>query len=961
MNKFLIVLIALLVAQSPLIAQGWIKTYYDYGSNWITGFGEKTLDNGYVTVGHIGISGSNLHVKKTDAFGNVQWTYSMNKVGSQASVGIKQVPSTGGYLILYNDSQLQSSPHLLSLDAMGQEVYDRTINIGMDVYTGSSKTDLLITAEQDLLITSGAPDSLNFYTVGLAKLDLAGNTIWSKLIYHAPNYQTRPMDVLETTDGNYLLSCQIDTSVGVSGGGNGSQIHLIKTDTAGNDLWRTTLASLGPKHRPFDAINSSDGGYLIMGDYNWGSNAQALTVKVNATGQLEWDWKSVSTSTSNKCRGAVENADGTYTITGYVVPTAPPYNTVGFIKLSATGALLLDNGSSTGTNVPNGKKIYTNGSGGYSIFGVDAKGHFIITTDSLGVLYSNQVVGKYFHDVNANCIYDAGEPLIFNRPVYATKGTETRYANSYSNGNYLLEVDTGTYTISTRTLSPYWQFCQNPQTVTFTNFYSKDTVDFALQIVDTCTYMEVDLSTPILRRCFPSTYYVRYDNWGTEAAQNAYVELTLDPYITFDSSSIPLTQQTGNVYRFDIGNVPMTTGGAFAVHVTVDCDSTVLGQVHCVEAHIYPDTICIPNYWNGPVIRTSSTCLNDSVIFLLENIGANMGAPQDYSIIEEHVMIQITPFQLGSGLSQSVTVPAAPGATYRMEAAQATGFPPLLGDSIAISNYVGCNTPPVINFPGLLGQFYNGNSSPSIAVDCRANVGAYDPNDKQGQPLGYGAQHYINQNIPLNYHIRFQNTGTDTAFTVVVIDTIAAHLDPASIRMGASSHSYTWELRENGILVVTFDNIMLPDSNVNERASNGFFKFEIQQQVNNPIGTVITNRAGIYFDFNPPVMTNETFHTIGEDFIAVMLTGTENVLDDMIDIQVFPNPFKDFTTIQVNGKDYERLELEVVNVTGQLVESIQVENTNQIILNKNRLLPGAYFYRLKGDQKLLNTGKLIVR
>lgn len=960
MNKILILLIALLITQSPLLGQGWIKTYYDYNSNWLNGFGEKTLDNGYVTVGHIGISSSDLHVKKTDAYGNVQWTYSMNKVGTQGSVGIKQISSTGGYLILYNDSQLQSSPHLLRLDAFGQEVYDRTINIGMDVYIGSSQTDFLITAEEDLLITSGAPDSLNFYTVGLAKLDLAGNTIWSKLMYHAPNYQTRPMDVLETTDGNYLLACHIDTS-GVNGNGNGWEIHLIKTDTAGNDLWRTTLSSLGGMHRPFNAINSSSGGYLITGDYNIASNTQALAVKVNATGQEEWNWKSISTSTSNKCRGAIENADGSYTITGYIVPTGPPYNTVGLVKLSSVGGLLLDNGSSTGSNVPNGKKIYGSANGGYSIFGVDARGHFIITTDSLGDVYSNQIIGKYFHDVNANCVYDSGEPIINNRAIYATKGTESRYANTYSNGNYLLEVDTGTYTISTRTLSPYWQFCQNPQTVTFTNFYSRDTVDFALQILDTCTYMEVDLSTPRLRRCFPSTYYVRYDNWGTAAAQNAYVELTLDPYITFDSSSIPLTQQTGNVYRFDIGNVPITASGAFAVHVTVDCDSTVLGQVHCTEAHIYPDTICIPNYWNGPVIRASSTCLNDSVIFLLENIGTNMTATQDYSIIEEHVMIQVTPFQLNGGANQSITVPAAPGATYRMEAAQASGFPSLLGDSIAISNYVGCNTPPLINFPGLLGQFYNGNSSPAVAVDCRANVGSYDPNDKQAQPLGYGMQHYINKNIPINYHIRFQNTGTDTAFTVVVIDTIDAALDPASIRLGASSHAYTWELRENGILVVTFDNIMLPDSNVNERASNGFFKFQIEQEVNNPVGTVITNRAGIYFDFNPPIITNTTFHTIGDAFIDVLLTGIENVLDDMIDIQVFPNPFQDFTTIQVNGKDYESLELEVLNVTGQLVETIQVQNSNQIILNRKQLVQGAYFYRLKGDQVLLNTGKLIVR
>lgn len=962
MKNILTIVVAFFIMQTSLFAQGWVNTYYDYSSNWLNSFGEKTLDNGYVMVGYTGIFDRDIHVKKTDSFGNVQWSYTLALNGNEQAVAIKQIPSTGGYVVLYHGSQTQFDPHLLRLDALGQPVYNQIVNVGMPVYTGSSNADMIITSDEHLLITSGTTDTIinPSPTLGLAKLDLSGNVLWSKFYNHTANYQTRPMTLTEAADGTYLLVGTIDTFY--FNNGNGTDLYLIKTDTSGNDLWRKIEAT--PNHvSPHSVFHTSDGGYLITGTKRLigPGGGSLLAVKLDANADEVWRWNASTNSTSDIAHGAVENADGTYMITGLADYGAPFYRQMALVKLSATGSLISNSPLSIGSAVAIGKQIYAGNNGGYSVFGADAQGTFILTTDSLGVLYSNHVIGNYYYDLNGNCLQDAGEPSVENRVIRAEKGAESRFGVTDVNGDYWLEIDTGTYTISAANLSPYWQFCQNPQTVTFTNFYSQDTIDFALQILDTCTYMEVDVSTPFLRRCFPSTYYINYDNLGTKAAQNSYVELTLDPYLTFDSSSIPMVLQTGNVYRFDIGTVPIMSRGTFAVHVTVDCDSTVLGQTHCVEAHIYPDTICIPNYWNGPIIRTSSTCANDSVIFLLENIGANMSAPQDYSIIEEHVMIQITPFQLGSGANQFITVPAAPGAIYRMEAAQAAGFPPLLGDSIAISNYVGCNTPPTINFPGLLGQFYNGNSSPAIAVDCRENIGSYDPNDKQAQPLGYGVQHYINNNIPLNYHIRFQNTGTDTAFTVVVVDTIDADLDAASIRMGASSHNYTWELRENGILVVTFDNIMLPDSNVNERASNGFFKFEIQQEVNNPVGTMITNQAGIYFDFNPPVMTNQTFHTIGQDFIDVLITGTENVLDDAIDIQVFPNPFKDFTTLQVNGKNYGTLELEVLNVTGQLVETIQVQNSNRIILNRNQLVQGAYFYRLKGDQQLLNTGKLIVR
>ena len=68
---------------------------------------------------------------------------------------------------------------------------------------------------------------------------------------------------------------------------------------------------------------------------------------------------------------------------------------------------------------------------------------------------------------------------------------------------------------------------------------------------------------------------------------------------------------------------------------------------------------------------------------------------------------------------------------------------------------------------------------------------------------------------------------------------------------------------------------MLPDSNINEVASNGFFKYTVRQLPDLPIGTTFENSASIYFDFNDPVKTNTTFHSIG---IATTIDTTEVVL-----------------------------------------------------------------------------------
>jgi hypothetical protein len=59
----------------------------------------------------------------------------------------------------------------------------------------------------------------------------------------------------------------------------------------------------------------------------------------------------------------------------------------------------------------------------------------------------------------------------------------------------------------------------------------------------------------------------------------------------------------------------------------------------------------------------------------------------------------------------------------------------------------------------------------------------------------------------------------------------------------------------------TFDNILLPDSNVNEPESHGYVKFTIELKDSIPQDTKIENFAGIYFDFNDPVITNTTFVT----------------------------------------------------------------------------------------------------
>ncbi|SFD03758.1 conserved repeat domain-containing protein, partial [Flexibacter flexilis DSM 6793] len=132
-------------------------------------------------------------------------------------------------------------------------------------------------------------------------------------------------------------------------------------------------------------------------------------------------------------------------------------------------------------------------------------------------------------------------------------------------------------------------------------------------------------------------------------------------------------------------------------------------------------------------------------------------------------------------------------------------------------------------------------------------VGSFDPNDKQAREAISPAQ--IADGEYIDYTIRFQNTGTDTAFTVVIADTLANTLQANTLEVMASSHNVRTNVKGN---IVYFEhlNIQLPDSNVNEKASHGFVSFRIKPQANLALGTNISNKAAIYFDYNAPVITN---------------------------------------------------------------------------------------------------------
>ncbi|NNC83473.1 MAG: hypothetical protein HKN79_07845, partial [Flavobacteriales bacterium] len=140
---------------------------------------------------------------------------------------------------------------------------------------------------------------------------------------------------------------------------------------------------------------------------------------------------------------------------------------------------------------------------------------------------------------------------------------------------------------------------------------------------------------------------------------------------------------------------------------------------------------------------------------------------------------------------------------------------------------------------------------------------AYDPNDKLGRPLGYTDAHYILQGQEIEYRIRFQNTGNAPATVVFLTDSIDMQLDLSSFTLEHSTHCVNTVIDPiSRIVTFYFDDIQLPDSVSDPLGSQGHVVFTLQQNEGLLPGDTIRNQGKIFFDNNPPIITNETWHTI---------------------------------------------------------------------------------------------------
>ncbi|MEM1323421.1 MAG: T9SS type A sorting domain-containing protein [Bacteroidota bacterium] len=982
----------------------------------------ETPDSSYLVIGLTDPFGtdSKLHMIKMDIAGNEEWTKTVDSIDGEIVATMTEDQHLVYAAIenrydttMYGVRIVNSRLHVRKVDMDGNTIWTFTDD---DPPTSLRDEILLIRdikATPDggvIIVGSQGNDAARFrYPLYLLRIDATGNLMWKKYNPNQTERQyERPSSIVLTPDGGFLMC--VGASNAVQTVYDEWKTGLIKMDDRGNILWekyfpaftigedtldfRAGGANINniPQQGFHDLILTEDQRIIACGsgslNFNgaWTNRFRLFLAEMDENGQLLQvkipEMQNIFPVGNGRLIEMQQDQDGGFVFTlGELIEGGEFYlgtNPIISPRLARMTLLKTDAQLNTlwikrfGSDYPLIEELHVGASvkrtsdDHYIIAGrhyfeppnVSAVSDmYIVKTDTLpqnSFLIQGTVSREY---LNTDCRRDPNMPgLQYN--FIQTRGDITYSAITDTNGYYEMEIlDTaGQYMVSVIPPNTLWNACEPSQDIQVNHLPDTLTVNFLINTEISCPYMSVDIGTPFLRQCIDSSKYtVQYCNMGTAVATNATIEVVLPTEMELVGTTGNLASQQLDTLTFDLGDVEIGECGNFNVQVFIPCE-TERELTHCVEARIFPDTNCLPldPIWDFSSLSLTGACEGDTVVFRIQNIGqGNMSQPSHYIVIEDEIMLDQDQIQLLSGEMRTIKYPAN-GHTIRMELDQVAGHP---GQSEPIAAIEGCGTGP-FNWNNIM-RFRQNDGDPTVDITCDRVRAAYDPNDKQGFPLGVGEEHYIEPNTELEYLIRFQNVGNDTAFTVVIHDTLSSHLDILSIAAGASSHPYQLGFAGENVLKFTFSNIHLPDSTTDEAASHGFVKFRIKQREDLPLGTIIYNSAAIFFDYLDPIITNQTYHEVNENFLTATIDPA--FAEQRIEIKAFPNPFSRQTTFRLERTQHlKRLHFECYDVQGRLLQRRDISGLDQFELSREGLASGLYFYRITTEGQLLGSGKLLV-
>ncbi|OFX17374.1 MAG: hypothetical protein A2033_15180 [Bacteroidetes bacterium GWA2_31_9] len=932
----------------------------------------------------LGVNNSDIFISKLDSSGNFKWAKQIGSTGYDCGNSLIMDDSANVYITgefiniadfdpglgtfnLTSALPSASDIFILKLDFAGNFIWakrlggnntDSGYSIALDDLSNVYTTGVFkSTADFNPGTETYNLTPVGYFDIFISKLDASGNYIWAKQIGgsgwdYAYSITVDAFGSIYTT-GNFQTTADFDTGVDTFNltAIGGADCFISKLDSSGNFLWAKQIGETA-SNQGSDIATDIEGNVYTTGnfynivDFDPGEeafnqtsfgNSDIFISKLNSSGNFIWA-KQMGGSFVDAGNSIVVDVLGNVYTSGYFNETADFDTGAGFFNLTSTGSSDI----------------------------------FILKLKQQGI------TGYIFNDINQNCNRDSFEIGIQNRFITINPGNIIAQTNE--SGVWVVDsLPIGTYTVIVDTSGSWAATCPVTQTFTVTNPNEITYVsDFGFVSTQPCAKPDVSIIMPRMNRCFYNQIvYVNACNQyiATGALSSAYADVELDSLIIPQSASLAYTSLGNNAYRFQLGTLNPGQCVSFTIDCRVGgCEAEILGKTLCMQASLYPadscvfDTIPEPypgNFtpctlpWDKSSLSVKGWCQNDSIYFSVCNSGQDMDCFSPVRIYIDGVYTTLDSVQLTAGTCFFYTF-AGDGRTWRLEADQHPLHP---GNSHPNATVEACGN--LSNWtPDLVNILPPNDADPIVDIYCGLVTGSYDPNDKTGYPTGLAYNHYIMPNQQLQYVIRFQNTGTDTAFTVVVRDTLDMDLDIFSVVQGVASHTYNFQMYGPRVLEWTFYNIQLPDSNHSEPNSHGFCTFTVNQNHDLANNTKITNSADIYFDYNSPITTNQTLHTVNDQVQSAVVTKVVANGNWVSEVMIYPNPASNEIFIEISNVEQQMSNLEgekgyrVYGVDGKKVLEGKLESPKTRISTKE-LESGVYFVEVNiGGEKV--NGKLVI-
>lgn len=754
----------------------------------------------------------------------------------------------------------------IKTDAAGNQIWKRTYPTTTALFDAASYGDNFLLVGWDDGLERGR----------LLLVDGNGILQWSQnIVVTGSNY---PRRIFPTNDGNFLLLGRANSN-GVSFSG----VFLRKIEPDGDQLWQVRHETGFNEYFNFyptgdsftqslGAVQLPDGSITIATPHAYDSNIALL--HFSQEGDLLEEKIYGNPALLDFPYSLTSLPDGGWLIAGTAINTLSPVEINGFaMRLHANGLEVWRKyyGKPTATErlfgcaaLPNGQFLLAGMSNSPSGGGNGNADGWLLKVDADGNHRPWTVQGRVVLDANGDCTANPGELPAAGWFVVAENDAEHLLMTD-AQGNFTLKTDDATTSITIKSPdSNTWTICNNGQSAISNSANPINNLIFvAQQSNGECPLIEVSLTQPDLVRCSTSRIFVTVVNRGVAASDNLLLNVQLDPAFDLVFVSEPYTQ-TGTNLSFTLHSLAGLEYTIVEIQVGLKCNVPI-GASHPIVATVIP-LECAPP-WDGPEYTVNGHCEGSSARFELQNSGSGgTGATTQYRVLADEVLaVDWTQVNLPEGTpSQTLSFPAD-GRTWRVELAQAPGYP-LESHPAAVVE--GCG----VGINGLSSVGYQNAWRPN---DSAPNVSAILPTNTTGVPnkvaevvQGLGNYRLIGDLKPLEFTVRARNPLPHPVQKVTFHLTFIPTLDVTTFRALSSNTSANVSITEDRMVQIVMENLQL-DTGANAQA-DALLRFVIQPFPGTPpdlsAASIFFIEGKAYFDNEGPLNLQAGYLNYSETF-----------------------------------------------------------------------------------------------